>query len=129
MPIPISVGVRQLLEALNYVHLSTFRADGSPRNWVVWVGLEDDQILICTSDTVWKIKYTSAPFPSRGPGRVCLPADVPARRTNELYAIARFARRKQRICLWTTARSGPRAQVGAVWTTRAVGDGPQCPGS
>jgi PPOX class probable F420-dependent enzyme len=56
MPIPISADVRQLLEAPNYVHLSTLRADGSPRNWVVWVGLEGDQILICTSDTVWKAK-------------------------------------------------------------------------
>ena len=56
MPIPISSGVRQLLEAPNYVHLSTLRADGSPRNWVVWVGLEGDQILIGTSDTVWKAK-------------------------------------------------------------------------
>jgi Pyridoxamine 5'-phosphate oxidase len=35
----------------NYVHLSTLRADGSTRNWVVWVG-----ILICTSETVWKAK-------------------------------------------------------------------------
>ena len=56
MPIPIPAGVRQLLEAPNYVHLSTLRADGSPRNWVVWVGLEGDQILICTSDAVWKAK-------------------------------------------------------------------------
>jgi PPOX class probable F420-dependent enzyme len=115
--IPIPDAVRELLEAPNHVHLSTLRADGSPRNWVVWVGLEADQILVCTSDTVWKakdmrrdprvalsvsdmanpyrmasiqgrvievrpdegcrymdpisIKYTSAPFPSRGPDRVC----------------------------------------------------------
>jgi Pyridoxamine 5'-phosphate oxidase len=40
----------------NYVHLSTLRADGSSRNWVVWVGLEGDQILICSSETVWKAK-------------------------------------------------------------------------
>jgi PPOX class probable F420-dependent enzyme len=99
------------------VHLSTLRADGSPRNWVVWVGLEGDSILVCTSDAIWKakdmrrdprvalsvtdmsnpyrmaaiqgrvvevrpdegcrymdpisFKYTSAPFPSRGPDRVC----------------------------------------------------------
>jgi PPOX class probable F420-dependent enzyme len=99
------------------VHLTTLRADGSPRNWVVWVGLEDDHILVCTSDAIWKakdmrrdprvalsvtdtanpyrmaaiqgrvvevrpdqdcrymdpisIEYTSAPFPSRGPDRVC----------------------------------------------------------
>jgi PPOX class probable F420-dependent enzyme len=41
--------VRALLERPNYVHLSTLRADGTPRNWVVWVGLEGDRILVCTS--------------------------------------------------------------------------------
>lgn len=84
--------VRQLLDAPGYVHLSTPRADGSPRNWVVWVGLEDDYILVRTSDAIWKakdmrrdpgspcrsptwptrtawprsraVKYTGAPFPS-----------------------------------------------------------------
>jgi PPOX class probable F420-dependent enzyme len=117
MAIPIPADVRRLLEAPNYVHLATLRADGSPRNWVVWVGLEGDQILVCTSDAIWKakdmrrdrrvalsvadmvnpyrmaaiqgrvvevrpdegcryvdpisIKYTGAPFPSRGPDRVC----------------------------------------------------------
>ena len=116
MPVPIAEDVRELLDAPNYVHLST-RPDGSPRNWVVWVGLEDDHILVCTSDAIWKakdmrrdprvamsvtdianpyrmaaiqgrvvdvrrdedcrymdaisIKYTNAPFPSRGPDRVC----------------------------------------------------------
>jgi len=48
MAIPIPDDVRQLLQAPNYVHLSTLRADGSPRNWVVWAGLEDDHILVCT---------------------------------------------------------------------------------
>jgi PPOX class probable F420-dependent enzyme len=117
MAIPIPGDVRQLLDAPNYVHLSTLRANGSPRNWVVWVGLEDDYILVCTSDEIWKakdmrrdprvalsvtdmadpyrmaaiqghvvevrpdvgcrymdpisVKYTDAPFPSRGPDRVC----------------------------------------------------------
>ena len=117
MPIPIPADVRELLEAPSYVHLSTLRADGSPRNWVVWVGLEDDHILVCTSDAIAKakdmrrdprvalsltdganpyrmaaiqgrvvearpdegcrymdpisVKYTNAPFPSRGPDRVC----------------------------------------------------------
>jgi PPOX class probable F420-dependent enzyme len=117
MAIPIPPDVRELLEAPNYVHLSTLRADGSPRNWVVWVGLEGEHILVCTSDAIWKakdmrrdprvglsvtdtsnpyrmaaiqgrvvevrgdegcrymdpisIKYTGAPFPSRGPDRVC----------------------------------------------------------
>jgi PPOX class probable F420-dependent enzyme len=56
MAIPIPDAVRELLEAPNYVHLSTLRADGSPRNWVVWVGLEGDRILVCTSESVWKAK-------------------------------------------------------------------------
>jgi PPOX class probable F420-dependent enzyme len=54
MPLPDPV--RALLDAPNYVHLSTLRADGSPRNWVVWVGLEGEHILVCTSDQVWKAK-------------------------------------------------------------------------
>jgi PPOX class probable F420-dependent enzyme len=56
LSIPIPSEVRELLEAPNYVHLSTLRADGSPRNWVVWVGLEGEHILICTSDAIWKAK-------------------------------------------------------------------------
>ena len=118
----IPAAVRTLLDAPNFVHLSTLTVDGSPRNWVVWVGLEDDRILICTSDTQAKardmsrdarvglsvidadnpyrsagarghvteirrdegcrfmdpisFKYTNAPFPSRGPDRVCFVIDV-----------------------------------------------------
>jgi PPOX class probable F420-dependent enzyme len=56
MAIPIPGEVRQLLDAPNYVHLSTLRADGSPRNWLVWVGLEGDYILVCTSAAIWKAK-------------------------------------------------------------------------
>ena len=48
--------IRALLAAPNYVHLTTLRADGSPRNWVVWVGLEDDNILVCTGVSAWKAK-------------------------------------------------------------------------
>src|SRR2546429_3456431 len=56
MTIPIPADVRELLDAPNYVHLSTLRADGSPRNWVVWVGLEGDNILVCTDGGGWKAK-------------------------------------------------------------------------
>jgi len=48
--------VRELLERPNYVHLSTLRRDGTPRNWVVWVGLEGDRLLICSTDYSWKSK-------------------------------------------------------------------------
>jgi PPOX class probable F420-dependent enzyme len=53
---PLPDDVRQLLDAPNYVHLTTLRADGSPRNHVVWVGLEGERILICTSESTWKAK-------------------------------------------------------------------------
>ena len=56
MAIPIPDDVRELLQAPNYVHLSTLRADSSPRNWVVWAGLEGDHILVCTSDAIAKAK-------------------------------------------------------------------------
>jgi len=52
----IPADVRRLLDAPNYVHLSTLRADGTPRNWVVWAGLEGNRILICTTDFSWKAK-------------------------------------------------------------------------
>ena len=110
--------IRELLDAPNYVHLATLRADGTPRNWVVWVGTEGDRILVCTDESTWKakdmrrdsrvamsvvdlgnpyrmaalqgrvvevrrdedcrymdpisVKYTGAPFPHRGPGRICI---------------------------------------------------------
>src|SRR5260370_40395010 len=56
MAIPIPGEVRELFNAPNYAHLATLRADGSPRNWVVWAGLEGDHILVCTSDAIWKAK-------------------------------------------------------------------------
>jgi PPOX class probable F420-dependent enzyme len=56
MAIPIPTDVRELFDAPNYVHLATLRADGSPRNWVVWVGLEGDNILVCTSNAIWKAR-------------------------------------------------------------------------
>jgi PPOX class probable F420-dependent enzyme len=122
--------VRELLDAPNYVHLSTLRRDGTPRNWVVWVGLEGDRVLVCTTDVSWKakdmlreprvalsvqdrddpycmaslqgrvvevrpdegcrhmdpisIKYTSAPFPSRGPDRVCFVIEIVKARATRL---------------------------------------------
>ena len=56
MAIIIPAEIRTLLEAPNYVHLATLRADGSPRNWVVWVGLEGDNVLVCTDESTWKAK-------------------------------------------------------------------------
>jgi PPOX class probable F420-dependent enzyme len=54
--IEIPPDARALLEAANVVHLSTLRVDGSPRSSVVWVGLEDDNLLICMPDWTRKAK-------------------------------------------------------------------------
>src|SRR5919205_2809746 len=54
--IALPAGVRELLDPPNYVHLSTLRADGTPRNWVVWAGLEGDRVLVCTTSFSWKAK-------------------------------------------------------------------------
>jgi PPOX class probable F420-dependent enzyme len=54
MPLPDDI--RVVLDAPNYVHLSTLRADGSPRNWVVWVGVEGDRVLVCTGQSTLKAR-------------------------------------------------------------------------
>jgi PPOX class probable F420-dependent enzyme len=54
--IAIPAQARALLEAPNYVHLATLRMDGSPRSWVVWAGLEGENVLVCTGDSTWKAK-------------------------------------------------------------------------
>lgn len=52
----IPADVRELLEAPNYVHLSTLTPDGAPRNHVVWVDLEDEHVLVCTYSSYTKAK-------------------------------------------------------------------------
>lgn len=54
--ISIPEDVRTLLAAPNYAHLSTLRPDGAPRNYVVWVGLEGDHVLVCTYHWYLKAK-------------------------------------------------------------------------
>jgi hypothetical protein len=71
MAISLPGDVRALLDAPNYVHLSTLRADGSPRNWVVWAGVEDDHLLICTGESTWKARdMRRDPRDSRTHGRL-----------------------------------------------------------
>lgn len=56
MPLPLPDDIRSLLDEPNYVHLATLRADGSPRNWVTWAGVEGDHVLICTGESAWKAR-------------------------------------------------------------------------
>jgi len=84
MAIAIPPDVRELLDAPNYVHLATLRADGSARNWVVWVSLEGDHILVCTSDASGISRATGHPGGAsycRWPSGTCRP---PGHRTRQL---------------------------------------------
>jgi PPOX class probable F420-dependent enzyme len=56
MAIPLPEDVRELLGRPNYAHLATLRKDGAPRSWVVWVGVEDDRIVMCTDTGSLKAK-------------------------------------------------------------------------
>ena len=61
MAIPIPDDVRELLQAPSYVHLSTLHGDGSPRNWVVWAGLEGDHILVWRDYWDYQTLMSAAP--------------------------------------------------------------------
>jgi hypothetical protein len=50
MAIPLSNEIRASLDGPNFVHLATLMPDGSPQSVPVWVGREDDRVLICTGE-------------------------------------------------------------------------------
>jgi PPOX class probable F420-dependent enzyme len=58
MAIPLSNEIRALLDGPNFAHLATLMADGSPQSVPVWVGREDDRVLICTGESSLKGKNT-----------------------------------------------------------------------
>jgi PPOX class probable F420-dependent enzyme len=47
-PVPIPSDVRAVLESGALAHLATTNADGSPQVTIVWVGIEDDEV-VCGS--------------------------------------------------------------------------------
>jgi len=48
MGIALSNEVRQLVDRSNFAHLATIMSDGSPHSAPVWIGREDDFLLVCT---------------------------------------------------------------------------------
>lgn len=48
MPIALDADVRRLLDAPNFAALATLMPDGSPKVEPVWVGREEDHVLIAT---------------------------------------------------------------------------------
>src|SRR5579864_5761896 len=58
MAISLSDGIRALLDGSNFAHLATLMPDGSPQSVPVWVGRENDCVLICTGENSLKAKNT-----------------------------------------------------------------------
>lgn len=54
--ITIPPDVRELLDGPNYLHLTTLRADGAPRNHVVWGWREGEYVIIATDPENAKAK-------------------------------------------------------------------------
>ena len=58
MPSTLSPEVQQLIDRPNFAHLATLMPDGSPQSVPVWVGREEDRIVICTGENSLKAKNT-----------------------------------------------------------------------
>ena len=58
MAIKLSSEIRTLLDGANFAHLATLMADGSPQSVPVWIGREDDRVLICTGESSLKARNT-----------------------------------------------------------------------
>jgi PPOX class probable F420-dependent enzyme len=58
MAISLSAEIKQLLDRPNFAHFATLMPDGSPQSVPVWIGREDDHIVICTGESSLKAKNT-----------------------------------------------------------------------
>lgn len=58
MGIELSNDIKSLIDRPNFAHLATLMSDGSPQSLPVWVGREDDCVLICTGESSLKARNT-----------------------------------------------------------------------
>jgi PPOX class probable F420-dependent enzyme len=58
MGIELSSDIKSLIDRPNFVHLATLMSDGSPQSVPVWVGRENDSVLICTGESSLKARNT-----------------------------------------------------------------------
>jgi len=49
---------KQLIDRANFAHLATLMPDGSPQSVPVWIGREDEHLVICTGEGSLKAKNT-----------------------------------------------------------------------
>ena len=54
----LSSEAKQLIDRPNFAHLATLMPDGSPQSVPVWVGREEDHIVICTGEGSLKATNT-----------------------------------------------------------------------
>jgi PPOX class probable F420-dependent enzyme len=58
MGIELSNEIKSLLDRPNFAHLATLMSDGSPQSVPVWIGREDDKVLVCTGEGSLKARNT-----------------------------------------------------------------------
>jgi len=58
MPTPLSPEVRHLIDRPNFAHLATLMPDGSPQSVPVWVGRDNEHLVVCTGEGSLKAKNT-----------------------------------------------------------------------
>jgi len=54
----LSPEVKQLVDRPNFAHFATLMPDGSPLSTPVWVGREDERLVVCTGEGSLKAKNT-----------------------------------------------------------------------
>ena len=50
--------VKELLDRPNFAHLATLMPDGSPQSVPVWIGREEERIIVCTGEGSLKARNT-----------------------------------------------------------------------
>ena len=58
MPATLPGNVKELIDRANFAHLATLMEDGSPHSTPVWVGRDEDRLMIGTSGNSLKARNT-----------------------------------------------------------------------
>ena len=58
MAIKLSEDAKKLIDHPNFAHLATLMPDGSPQSVPVWIGREDDHLIVCTGEKSLKARNT-----------------------------------------------------------------------
>lgn len=54
----LSPEAKQVIDRPNFAHLATLMSDGSPQSVPVWIGREEEHLIICTGEGSLKAKNT-----------------------------------------------------------------------